>query len=105
MKHEMQIELSSADGALLRTVGLVERRGFRVRACCLHESQDDRCLLEMQVESERPVEVLKRQIERLHDVQWVELQAAAMPAVSIRRRSSASSPKREQSLSLREPPI
>ncbi len=80
MKHEMRIELSTAEGAMLRTVGLVERRGFAVRSCTLHDASDDRRLLEIAVESTRPVEVLKRQLERLHDVQSVELPAAAQRA-------------------------
>jgi acetolactate synthase regulatory subunit len=91
MKHELRIELSTAEGAMLRTVGLVERRGFRIRTCTLHDAQDDRRLLEMTVESARPAEVLKRQIERLHDVRSVGLLAASPAMNSMGLRSSMGS--------------
>jgi len=77
MKHEMRVELSDTEGAMLRTIGLVERRGFRVQSCTLHDVEGDRRLLELTVESERPVSVLMRQLERLHDVLSVKLPAAA----------------------------
>lgn len=77
MQHEMKIELSENEGAMLRTVGLVERRGFALRSCTLHDAEGGRRLLEIAVESGRPVEVLKRQLERLHDVLSVQNQSVA----------------------------
>jgi acetolactate synthase regulatory subunit len=89
MKHEMRIELSTADGAMLRTIGLVERRGFFLQSCTLHDAQGDCRVLDIAVESGRPVEVLKRQIERLHDVQSVQLKTAArQPVKNVGLRSS-----------------
>ena len=73
MKHSMTIELNAVEGAMLRTVGLVERRGFTLRSCTLHDEQDGRRVLEIAVESGRPVAVLKRQLERLHDVFSMQL--------------------------------
>jgi acetolactate synthase regulatory subunit len=82
MKHQMRIELNTAEGAMLRTVGLVERRGFQVRSCTLHDAVDDHRVLEVSVESDRSVEVLKRQLERLHDVRSVELTPLARQSLN-----------------------
>jgi acetolactate synthase II small subunit len=76
MKHRMQVELKASEGAMLRAFGLVERRGFRVQSCTLHAARDGRHVLDLTVESARPVQVLKRQLERLHDVLAVQLEAA-----------------------------
>ena len=84
MRHELRIELSAAEGAMLRAIGLVERRGFPVQSCTLHSVEDERRVLEMTVESGRPVQVLKRQLERLHDVLSVQLPAAARQVVERR---------------------
>ena len=77
MKHFLKIELSTTEGALIRAIGLVERRGFSVLSCRLFEEADNQRILEISVESERPVAVLKRQLERLHDVQHVQLPVVA----------------------------
>ena len=82
MKHEMQVELSACEGAMLRTVGLIERRGFMLRSCRLHDAEGGRRLLEVTLESGRPVEVLKRQLERLHDVLSVQLPATAQQVMT-----------------------
>ena len=73
MRHFMKIELSATEGALIRALGLIERRAFSIQSCRLHEASDNRRTLELWVESDRPVAVLKRQLERLHDVQTVHL--------------------------------
>jgi acetolactate synthase II small subunit len=73
MKHCLQIQLRSKEGAALRALGLIERRGFRLLSMNMSEAADDGCALAVNVSSERPVELLQRQLERLHDVLWVEL--------------------------------
>ena len=77
MKHLMKIELSTTEGALVRVLGMVERRAFAVLSCRMYEQDGDPRLLELSVESDRPVTVLMRQLERLHDVQQVQLPAVA----------------------------
>lgn len=67
-EHELRIELRCTEGAVLRALGLVERRGFRLRTCQLHAESGDRRVLDIVVESVRPADLLKRQLERLHDV-------------------------------------
>lgn len=77
MKHTLQIQLRSSEGALLRTLGMIERRGFMVDSMSLSEAAGDGRSLSVNVVSERPVELLKRQLDRLHDVLWVELKQSA----------------------------
>ncbi len=73
MKHTFHIQLRSCDGAVLRAIGLMERRGFRLASCTVGEAQGDGQSMQVCVASERPGDLLKRQLERLHDVLWVEI--------------------------------
>jgi len=77
MKHILHIQLRSSEGAVLRALGLMERRGFRLDACTVGEAGGDGRAMEVSVISDRPAELLKRQLERLHDVLWVELRQPA----------------------------
>lgn len=77
MKYQLQIQLRSAEGAVLRAIGLMERRGFRLESCILAEAQGDGQLMEVMVSSDRPIDLLQRQLERLHDVLWVEINVSA----------------------------
>jgi acetolactate synthase regulatory subunit len=74
MKHTLQVQLRARDGAVLRTLGLIERRGFRLDALSVGEPAAGGRSMSVSVSSERPVELLKRQLERLHDVLRVECQ-------------------------------
>jgi len=78
MKHTLHIQLSSCEGAVLRAIGLIERRGFSLDSCSVSEADGDTRSMEISVISSRPGDLLKRQLERLHDVLQVELQAAAV---------------------------
>ena len=82
MRHQMTIELDASEGALLRTLGQVERRGFSLRSCTLREQASSGYMLEIAVESNRPVAVLKRQLERLHDVRMVVLRVAKVAVIT-----------------------
>ena len=77
MKHSLQIQLKSNEGALLRTLGMIERRGFRIDSMSLSEPEGDGRALAVNVTSDRAVELLQRQLDRLHDVLWVELKQPA----------------------------
>ena len=76
MEHTLKIQLSSSEGAVLRTLGLIERRGFGLGKCSISEAGDNGRSMEVSVSSSRPGDLLKRQLERLHDVQSVEIQPA-----------------------------
>lgn len=82
MNHQLRIELNTAEGATLRTLGLIERRGYRLQTCNLHAELEGRRVLEVMVESDRSIDLLKRQLERLHDVQSVTIKIRLEKAVS-----------------------
>ena len=82
--HQLKIAMTSNEGALLRILGMVERRGYRLLNCSMQRSKDDVCSLEISVESDRPGTLLQKQLERLHDVNHAELlNPAAQPVRSI----------------------
>lgn len=69
MNHALQIRLRLAEGSVIRTLGLAERRGFRLVSCHLQDAVGGCQLLNLVLHSpSRSVHTLKRQIERLHDV-------------------------------------
>ncbi len=73
MNNTLHIQLSSAQGAVIRALGLIERRGFSLNSCSVSKADGDGRNMEVNVSSERPGDLLKRQLERLHDVHSVEL--------------------------------
>ena len=73
MRHELHIQLRSAEGAVLRALGLMERRGFKLASCEVSEAQGDGVSMDVCLTSERPTDLIKRQLERLHDVLWVNI--------------------------------
>ena len=77
MKHALRIQLRSGEGAVIRSVGLIERRGYSLNKCPVSESDGTRRDMEVSVTSSRPGDLLKRQLERLHDVHSVELKPVA----------------------------
>lgn len=77
MTTRFEITLSPAEGALIRTLGLIQRRGFTVTRMDMNSSEQEvRVKLEL-AESNRCPQVLRRQIERLHDVRNVAERGAA----------------------------
>jgi len=77
MDHTLHIQLSSSEGAVIRALGLMERRGYTLKTCSVGESDGMGRDLDVTVTSTRPGDLLKRQLERLHDVYAVELKPAA----------------------------
>ncbi|TVQ41889.1 MAG: hypothetical protein EA370_00985 [Wenzhouxiangella sp.] len=72
MSAHFEIHLKSAEGALLRTLGLVQRRGFRVAEMALRGDGDGQ-MLRLSVDGQgRCPDLLARQIMRLHDVAEVQ---------------------------------
>jgi acetolactate synthase II small subunit len=70
MNCTIEVGLTHAEGAIVRTLGLIERRGFVVNAVeTLQDPQGGPLLLRVEVGSRgRPFDVLVRQIMRLFDV-------------------------------------
>lgn len=86
MNRTIEVSLSRAEGAIVRTLGLIERRGFVVESVATQGGAgDDALVLRVEVASRgRPVDVLVRQILRLIDVRQaflIEPQAAGQRLV------------------------
>ena len=73
MKYTLHIKLSSGYGAVIRALGLVERRGYSLNTCSVCEPDGNSRIMDITVSSSRSGDLLKRQLERLHDVINVEL--------------------------------
>ncbi len=78
MNHTLRIQLSSVEGAVIRALGLMERRGFSLNKCTISEADGSGRKMEVSVSSSRSGELLKNQLERLHDVYHVELLPTAV---------------------------
>ena len=77
MNYTLDIQLSGCEGSVIRALGLIERRGYRLVKCSLDEAGSNGQKMQVSVASSRPGDLLKRQLERLHDVLQVELKSSA----------------------------
>lgn len=69
MTQILRLTLKKADGALLRVLGLVARRGFDVvRLEARATEAGDRYEVDLTVSGARPIDVLSRQLAKLFDV-------------------------------------
>ena len=107
---ELTLLLANAEGALVRVLGLIERRGFALGAMATRATPHGLQLTLTLPAQARPADVLLRQIRRLHDVleaaldvarpafvlppQFAAAPAAAMPAPSRRGMSFLGIPER-----------
>ncbi|WP_329923871.1 ACT domain-containing protein [Stenotrophomonas geniculata] len=86
MQYRLDLVLHPAEGALLRVIGMAERRGFAPRAISGAISgapvaaDDGRWHLQLVVDGQRPAETLCRQIEKIYDC--VSVQVTAVEGVS-----------------------
>ncbi len=78
MNYTLRIRLSGTEGSVIRALGLIERRGYRLIKCSVSEADERGQPMEVSVTSSRSGDLLKRQLERLHDVLHVELLPAAI---------------------------
>ena len=78
MRYQLDLVIRPVDGALLRVIGMAERRGFS--PCAINGSPDPadagRWHLQLVVEGgTRPAETLRRQLEKVYDCQSVLITA------------------------------
>ena len=73
MSRSMEVLLDQAEGALLRLLGTVERRGFALSGMSADPTDAGVLAVRLQLEGARDLQVLCRQIERLIDVRAVRL--------------------------------
>lgn len=73
MNHTLRMNVHKVEGAMVRLLGLVERRGFSVTALNAHSDEAGQQVeITMQVRSAgRSVDTLTRQIAKLYDVRSV----------------------------------
>ena len=72
MKTSLKITLAASPGAIIRVVGLAERRGYEpvhINA----EVNDEIITLMMTIKSDRPVAILVAQFTKLFGIQTVEV--------------------------------
>ncbi|KFN44588.1 ACT domain-containing protein [Arenimonas oryziterrae] len=73
MSRAFAIELEQAEGALLRLLGTIERRGFALAGLQADPTGSGGLSVRLSVDGERDPNVLCRQLERLVDVREVRL--------------------------------
>jgi acetolactate synthase regulatory subunit len=73
MSRCFEIDLDHNEGALLRVLGTVERRGFALIEMNALKPDADSYSVRLRLDSERDPQVLCRQLERLVDVRAVRL--------------------------------
>jgi len=76
MHYQLDLVLNVAEGALLRVLGLVERRGFVVQSVQAQRNDEplSRWHVQLVVSSTRSVETLRRQLEKVYDCQSIHVQ-------------------------------
>lgn len=76
----LHIRFKPAEGAVIRIIGLIERRGFLVRGIDLPRTpQMEPATLSLDVkprDADRRLDVLCAQLARLHDILAVEIETA-----------------------------
>jgi acetolactate synthase II small subunit len=75
MSAKLEITMAASEGALIRVLGTVERRGYSLNTLHVEKTQDEKMQVSMNLESDRDANVLCRQLGRLYDVQNVSLYA------------------------------
>ena len=78
MKHTLELSVCRVEGAIIRILGLIERRGFAIVsvAASSPETEGDMALTLQVASQERSIDVLTRQIAKLFDVCSVSLLAS-----------------------------
>ena len=71
--HALKMTLAPREGALVRVLGLIERRGFVPIRLGVEPSENGNSELSLVLKSSRPVELLTRQLDRLLEVSSVEV--------------------------------
>jgi len=71
--HVFLLKFAPREGALVRILGMVERRGYVPTRMGLEPCDDGVVELSLEVRSTRPADLLARQLGRLLEVQSVEV--------------------------------
>ena len=82
---ELHLLLADREGALVRLLGLVERRGFRLGAVRTAATPRGLRLSLTLASDDRAADVLLRQVARLHDVLDAALDVRRQPVAQVSR--------------------
>lgn len=77
MQYRLDLIVKQAEGALVRVIGMVERRGFVLRGVQATPHADGRWRLQMRVDSTRPAQTLRHQLEKVYDCESVSVSVEA----------------------------
>ena len=83
MSTHFEIRLDHSEGALLRCLGLIQRRGHSITEMAMRGHADGQVLSLVIDTHGRSAETLLRQIQRLHDVSSVRNHEDALPHHSL----------------------
>jgi acetolactate synthase II small subunit len=76
MRYRLDLVLKPAEGALVRVIGMAERRGFAPRAISGRPDGDGGpWRLQLVVDGQRPAETLREQMRKVYDVESVDIVA------------------------------
>ncbi|WP_434987648.1 ACT domain-containing protein [Xanthomonas melonis] len=77
MRYRLDLVLKPAEGALVRVIGMTERRGFRPCAIqgAAYPDGSGRWHLQLDVDSSRPPETLRLQLAKVYDCEAVTITA------------------------------
>ena len=84
MRYRLELKLKPAEGALLRVLGMIERRGFPPHAVHATHDGDGYWALALVIDSSRAPETLRQQLLKIYDVE--ELSFSAVQELSRDRR-------------------
>ncbi len=82
MPYRLDLIVKPAEGALVRVIGMVERRGFPPRSVHAVPRADGRWDLQIEVDVGRPLETLRHQLEKVYDCESVRIVEAGAPALT-----------------------
>lgn len=87
IEHQLLVKACQRPEILERILRIVRHRGFRVCAMNMEQSYDNKIHLNLTVTSERPLHLLTSQLDKLMDVDYVEVrrqvsQRQAQPQLS-----------------------
>jgi acetolactate synthase II small subunit len=68
MKQNIECEIDQVEGSLIRVLGVVERRGYKLENLNVQPLNSELYILQFCVHSERDIKILIKQLERLIDV-------------------------------------
>ena len=75
MNGRLEIGFAMNEGAVMRLLGVVERRGFEVRGISMAEAKDGEGAIALEVrarDASRSLDIVAGQLQRLHDVRKVD---------------------------------